>query len=198
MGTMGPGFDKGVLPQRTIFYCSGSFLWDAVYRAGGKRDRSVNRAHDRDQAQQQIGQKENQKPSHLCPYAEQGDDPACQCDCLQDVVHTKLPFVCQTFGDKVDRLDMEDWELTYVDQSRIVGLKVSENFVIGVRDNGLKTILFSSGRRDRCVICWVTSGLLGPLAINWAGVLSPSPQNLVFFAFSLAGPTTSSTLLQLS
>ena len=89
----------------------------------------VNRAHD-DQAQQQTGQNETQKPSHLRPYAEQGDDPACQSDCLQDVVHTKLPFVCQTLEKKIDGIDMEDWELMYVDQSRIVGLKVSNSFVI--------------------------------------------------------------------
>ena len=88
--------------------------------------------HD-DQARQtepSSGQNENQKPSNLRPYAEQGDDPACQSDCLQDVVHTKLPFVCQTIEKKIDGIDMEDWELMYVDQSRIVGLKVSESFVI--------------------------------------------------------------------
>jgi len=90
-----------------------------------------------DQAQQKetsSGQNENQKPSNLRPYTEQIDNPACQSDCLQDVVHTKLPFVCQTIEKKIDGIDMGDWELMYIDQSRIVGLKVSESFLV-VLDN---------------------------------------------------------------
>ena len=38
---------------------------------------------------------------------------------------------------------MEDWEVMYVDQIRIVGLKLSESFVIGVPDNASRSLCFA-------------------------------------------------------
>jgi hypothetical protein len=63
---------------------------------------------------------ESQTPGTPRWIMEQDDDPECQGNWLQDVVHTKLPFVCQTLKGSVDG---DSWDTMYVDQSRIVGIK---------------------------------------------------------------------------
>jgi len=83
-----------------------------------------------DQVQEKhvIGQNDSkQEPSDHRRFADQGDDPSCQGDCLQDGIRTKLPFACEIFGSTDDGIEMADWEEIYVDQSRIVGLRVSES-----------------------------------------------------------------------
>lgn len=71
-----------------------------------------------------VGQNETEEPSDRRRFAAQGDDdPSCQGDCLQDGIRTKLPFGCEVFENKLDGIEIEEWEAVYVDQSRIVGLQ---------------------------------------------------------------------------
>jgi hypothetical protein len=74
-----------------------------------------------------VGQNEMEEPSNHRRFATQGDDdPSCQGDCLQDGIRTKLPFGYEVFESRLDGIEIADWEAVYVDQSRIVGLQVSE------------------------------------------------------------------------
>jgi len=78
------------------------------------------RVADSTNGQIQGPAEESQTPGAVRWIVDQDDDdPECQGNWFQDVVHTKLPFVRQTFNGSVDG----DWDTMYVDQSRIVGIK---------------------------------------------------------------------------
>jgi len=66
-----------------------------------------------------AGLKNSQRP---CTFGNQGNDPACQSNWFQDGVHTKLPFVYQSFEGSILG-NVRDWNHMYVDQSGIVGIK---------------------------------------------------------------------------
>lgn len=69
------------------------------------------------------------EPAERRRFAAQADDPSCQGDCLQDGIRTKLPFGYEVFeGRLLDGVEIADWEAVYVDQSRIVGLRVRFRF----------------------------------------------------------------------
>ena len=92
-----------------------------IYHFGHGGAEDVQRTHSI------LGPNEMEEPSNRRRFATQGDDdPSCQGDCLQDGIRTKLPFTYEVFENKLDGIEIAAWEAVYVDQSRIVRLRVSE------------------------------------------------------------------------